>query len=238
MTYSQMNNPHEPEDDGEPRGGFSKAKRHINVSTDVSWYSLGKDELAAEQSEYLTARGIKPAYWQLARYRAVTDKSVCRAMAKVDGQYSGLLIPYFKLDGTLRPDDFVRMRLIGQKTEPKFKQPNRTANHLYFAPIPAKFKRDWRVIAQDLSMPIYVVEGEIKAAALAQHGYPAIGIGGVWNWLTKKADKDSDESRPLPDFGLVEWRGRKVTLAFDHDALIKPKLRPAIDRLARLLWAD
>jgi len=79
--------------------------------------------------------------------------------------------------------------------------------------------------------PIIITEGEKKTLKLMQEGFPALGIGGVWNWLTKG---DDEESRPIGDLDLVNWR-RPVTIVFDSDGYNNPLVRLAAFRLAREL---
>ena len=56
-----------------------------------------------------------------------------------------------------------------------------------------------------------------------------VGIGGVFNWLTKGGKGDS---RPISDFDLVIWR-RPVTILFDSDGHDNHNVRLAAFRLAR-----
>jgi len=69
---------------------------------------------------------------------------------------------------------------------------------------------DWEVISRDIKQDIFFVEGEKKAAALTLLGFPAIGLGGIWNWKT-------DGGELISDFNLFEWAHRKALIAFDHD---------------------
>lgn len=116
-------------------------------------------------------------------------------------------IPYFDLAGKLT--SFYRVRLLdpwtpkGEKKPRKYTQPGGTTAHLYFPPVPGL---DWRKIAKDTTKEIAITEGEKKAYALCKIGVPCIGLGGVWNWLTRE-DEDSP-SDPIDDLGLIEWVSR------------------------------
>lgn len=127
---------------------------------------------------------------------------------------TAMAFPYTGSDGYER---FKVWREEG-KTGPKYLQKTGTANHLYLLPT-VDLKGD---------SPLLLVEGEKKALALLQAGYQVVGIGGVFNWLTK----GSDGSHPLPDFDLVNWK-RTVTIVFDSDAADNSKVRLAAWRLAR-----
>ena len=136
-----------------------------------------------------------------------------------EGVVSALAFPYAGHDG------FERYKVWWeegrQDKAPKYLQRGGTPNHLYFPP------------GVDLAgdSPLVIVEGEKKCLALWQEGFQVVGIGGVWNWLTKGNDGDS---HPLPDFGLANWK-RPVTILFDSDGADNPKVRLAAWRLAREL---
>jgi hypothetical protein len=119
--------------------------------------------------------------------------------------------------------DFERYRCFYEngKTGPKYRQPKGMPNRLYIPP------------GVDLTgdEPIILTEGEKKTLKLAQEGFPALGIGGVWNWLTKG---DGEESGPIGDLDLVNWR-RPVTIVFDSDGSNNQQVRLAAFRLAREL---
>lgn len=111
------------------------------------------------------------------------------------------------------------------KSGPKYRQKTGTPNRLYLPPTVD--------LAGDSFLTI--CEGEKKALALNQAGIPAVGIGGVWNWCQKgEGYKKPNESRPIPDLDLVNWR-RPVTILFDSDAHANPMVRLAAFRLAREL---
>jgi hypothetical protein len=123
-------------------------------------------------------------------------------------------IPYFDLDG--KQTGFSRYRLYddyipeGSKKPIKYLQLPGTKSRFYFPPF-----CDWRRIANDPSVDIYIVEGEKKSASLTKLGFPAIGLGGVWNWRTRE---DDDTSEMISDFNLINWENRKTIITFDADA--------------------
>jgi hypothetical protein len=82
--------------------------------------------------------------------------------------------------------------------------------------------------------PLVITEGPIKGLACVQAGLDAIGLNGVFGagWQPTPQDK----YRLRPDLaGALDWRGRKVYLAFDADASIKADVRHAMFRLFFLL---
>lgn len=131
------------------------------------------------------------------------------------GVASLLAFPYPGCDG------FERYRCFYEdgKTGPKYRQPKGALNRLYIPP-------GVELAGDD---PLIITEGEKKALKLTQEGFPAAGIGGVWSWLTKG---DGEESKPIDDFGLVNWN-RPVTIIFDSDGTGNHMVRLAAFRLAR-----
>jgi hypothetical protein len=76
-----------------------------------------------------------------------------------------------------------------------------------------------------------IIEGEVKALALAQAGFPTVALGGVWNFRSK----DLPEGVMIPDLEAVPWAGRIVYLVPDSDVWMNEQVRGAVYRLARLL---
>ncbi len=58
--------------------------------------------------------------------------------------------------------------------------------------------------------PIFITEGEKKAAKATLDGFPCIGLSGVWNF------KDS-ENEFLPELDGYSWKNRTVCIVFDSD---------------------
>ncbi|MEN3335671.1 MAG: hypothetical protein V7641_5036 [Blastocatellia bacterium] len=92
----------------------------------------------------------------------------------------------------------------------------------------------FRAWLEDSAIPIVFVEGEKKALALmrialanAVGGRPpfiVIGLAGVWCWKRKNG--------PLPDFDLIPWRSRQVSIFFDSNVHTNAKVRSARQALA------
>lgn len=95
----------------------------------------------------------------------------------------GFLIPYFYEGGEYgrsqvwdeaTPDGFKRERLARPAGGRKYSQPMGSAPHIYF---PADLQKAIRKAGY-----LVITEGEFKALALVEAGYPAIGIGGIYNF--------------------------------------------------------
>jgi hypothetical protein len=77
--------------------------------------------------------------------------------------------------------------------------------------------------------PVIITEGPIKALACVQAGIEAIGINGVWGAAVKNTAELYVMRADLQN--ALDWRGRKVYLAFDADCTINPDVRHALFRL-------
>jgi hypothetical protein len=110
--------------------------------------------------------------------------------------------------------EFARIKLFPPLGRMKYAQPPKTGARLY---VPFKISDG----------PIYVCEGEKKTLAARQPGLNAVGIGGVWNWLSR--------GEPIDDLTLVEWDGREVTIIPDSDVFGRADLLRAVYALGREL---
>lgn len=146
-------------------------------------------------------------------------------------------IPYFKIDG--KADAFYRLRylptekkVMGKKVvvEPtlRYTQLPDTVPHLYFCPLLKG--RSWKDVAKDPELEVWFTEGEKKAASACKLGVPTIGLGGVWSFRSSKSGK-----LLLPDFDLIEWAKRDVTVIFDSDFTSNEHVRAAMVMFAKEL---
>lgn len=125
--------------------------------------------------------------------------------------------------------DHVRMKVFPpimttKKGTIKYLQPRRSGVRIFF-PVSVL---DAVLCTAD---PLYVVEGEKKALAVAQLGLPAIGLCGVEGW-------HQAEARTLhPDFDDIGLRGRVVNVIPDADVRTNLAVRAAVHRLAEALFA-
>ena len=110
--------------------------------------------------------------------------------------------------------EFARIKLFPALETMKYSQPPKTSARLY---IPFTVNDG----------PLYVCEGEKKTLAAHQAGMNAVGIGGLWNWLTK--------GEPIDDLKLIEWDGRDVVIIPDSDVFQRQDLLRAVYALGREL---
>lgn len=141
------------------------------------------------------------------------------------GIRSALLFRFRTPEGGFMPH--VRMKIFPSLTDPeghtiKYLQPKAAPPRVYFcmAVVAAVFCAD---------VPLWVVEGEKKALALAQLGFAAIGICGVEGWHVKGA------RALLEDFAAIPLKGRTVELVPDGDYKNNPDVHRAVKRLGYAL---
>jgi hypothetical protein len=118
-----------------------------------------------------------------------------------------MVIPYIDLEGRssyhrLRPHD---SRKDKEGKTIRYESPYGLPMQAYLVP--------WITSTEylDTSNALYVVEGEKKALAVAQAGYLAVGIGGIWCWKISKGPI-------LPDLEQLVGNGRRVYLVFDSES--------------------
>jgi hypothetical protein len=211
------------------------------------------------QSDYqklLSESGIRPEWIDRAAFRRVDNAGGREALGQNgSGDYSGLLIPYFRPSET-RPREYALRRDypdIEYDSEGKLKQackylfPPGRSNILYFCP--------GTTIEQlaDTAVPILLVEGVKKALACHQvvwdaagdaaenPGFLTIALNGVWGWRGRigkqeGADgKSRDLKGPIPDIERIVWQRRKVVIAFDTNVNTNEKVQIARSALTNEL---
>ena len=77
--------------------------------------------------------------------------------------------------------------------------------------------------------PLWIVEGEKKALAIAQLGRPTIGICGVEGWHSRQS------CLLLDDFDAIHLKDRVVELLPDSDFQTNPDVRRAVEGFGRAL---
>lgn len=159
---------------------------------------------------------------------------VCRvepaeAFAAVGYREAGLLIPYRTLTGAAHEVNgraFARLRLDTPRTGgAKYLSPAKSGCHAYFPPG-----------LRELLLPgcvLGIVEGEFKALALVEAGFPCVGIGGISTACPKDA---TGEPALLPDIARLIAEVRPVALAFigDADTALIPEFSREALKLAKL----
>lgn len=130
-------------------------------------------------------------------------------------------LPYFTPDGEFT--DFYRVKHFydeaylekrkkaKKKKPPKYTQPAGTQPEIYLPPL---LDVKWREVLNDPTIPLAITEGEKKAGSGCSNGIPCIGIGGTWNWRSRKLG-----IQLLPALNAIAWKGRKVRVVLDSDTV-------------------
>lgn len=84
----------------------------------------------------------------------------------------------------------------------------------------------------DPSRPLVITEGPIKADAIVSAGLDAVALLGVWSW---RGTNDDGGRVALAAWENVALNGRQVYVAFDSDAMLKPQVHGAMERLGAFL---
>jgi hypothetical protein len=140
---------------------------------------------------------------------------------------SALLFPFRSPAGGFM--DHVRVKVFPPLTDAaghavKYLQPRGSGVRLYFVASCLE-----RVLHSD--EPLWITEGEKKAACVAQLGFPVIGLTGVQGWHAKGS------CLLLPDFDAIPLAGRVVELLPDSDYQTNRDVERAIRSLGHALVA-
>ncbi len=138
---------------------------------------------------------------------------------KLSRSGDGFKIPYYTIDRTLI-DNMFRYRffealsgfLKGAEVN-KYEQPLGSVPRAYF---PHLNGINWKEIIEDASHPLVLTEGELKAACAVKMGFAAIGLGGIFNFQSKRLLWDF-----IPDLEQIKWKGRPVHICYDADPTAK-----------------
>ncbi len=151
----------------------------------------------------IRAAGIRSSSDVTETARYLNRKSVPRSWG------SCLILPYRDETGAVvlnrvRPDNPPVVLRTGKPA--KYIQPSGVPTRLY-VPAPT-----FAVLA-DPTARLLITEGELKTLCATQHGFHCVGLCGVDCWHAKKQTSLS------PDLHRIAWKGRKVFIAFDSDAV-------------------
>ncbi len=116
-------------------------------------------------------------------------------------------------------------KLTGKKPL-RYTQPPGTVSELYIPPTGV----DWPAVAANPEVPLIITEGELKAVCCTLHGYPCLGLGGVWSFQSTQ-----EGVALLPIFDEFNLDERVVYIVFDSDAVTNPNVVAAEQRLAKRL---
>ena len=166
-------------------------------------------DINGEHLDDLRKSGLNDETIYEAKISSVSDGNVAQILGFIpDGLESAYKIP-FRDNGYCRLKTFwVQGKEFYKdgKPKPKYLSRKDSGNKLYIA-------KNVKPVLQDVSVPLYITEGEKKALKACQEGLYCIAITGLWNWKVK----DKDEL--IPDFDKIALSGRTIYLVPDNDWL-------------------
>jgi predicted P-loop ATPase len=200
---------------------------------------VGSDLIERDYQD-LGTRWIDRTWAQLAKLRRVNHLEGKDLVGGNRGDYSAIAIPYYRpgqpyeVTWRLRRDN-PEIDARTHKPKGKYVAAPGDRNHAYFPPLVELSH------FEDVSLPIVIVEGELKAIAmrrLASHDSPlprflVMALSGIWNWRgTIGAENNANGVRvpvkgPIPDLDLLKWLLRNVIIAFDSDSATNQDIRRA-----------
>lgn len=203
------------------------------------------DALGESDLEMFARLGIGADLLADAGVRRVTDaEAFHRYGIRSEGDKTGILFPYFN---PMNADRWTaRLRRDNPQVDPegkpidKYLCPWGDTRHFYFPPGAG-------MLLSDVLVPVVFVEAEKSVLAITAVGTRcgrrvlAVGTGGCWGWrgktgITSGPNGEREETRgPLPDFGLLTLKGRKVLIVLDSNAASNPEVWQARQALAETL---
>lgn len=171
---------------------------------------------------------------KLAPENIAPDVHPCRPMGNNSAHFYP--IPYYDLRG--QKTGFSRYRYLEGNWAPglageRYYQKKGTGARLY-VPIGA------HELVQDQTKPLWITEGEKKAASLfVNHGVAAVGIAGVWSGVKSAATQGRRGTKArelIGELSLLVQPDREIVLCFDADYALKGSVQEAQRALCQLLY--
>lgn len=208
-----------------------KAKGDAGALADVVPITTGEPKTLTQLAAEKLAESGLVEHAERLKIETLDAAEVAKLSPSSFRRQGALRIPYFDEHG--QPTGFYRLRYLGKATGfpaqakkiPKYHQLPDSVNEIYLAPLV-----DWSAILANSKVPLVITEGELKAACATAHDLPAIGLGGVDSWRSKKAKLPL-----LPQLAAINWEERDVVIVYDSDIATKPEVQKAARGLARAL---
>ncbi len=173
--------------------------------------------LHPDHLEDLRRSGLSDETIERYRIESVPTEDLGRELGGIASHIkSSYRIPYEGHNG------FCRFKLFPPVGSQKYHQPKDTTPHLFLTTKGEAARTDPRI-------ELALTEGEKKALRLEQEGLAALGLGGLWSWMSN--------GKPLSDLDCFDWCDRAVLLLPDSDVWTRPDLLQAVFALGKELEA-
>lgn len=164
------------------------------------------DDMHPDHLEDLQRSGLTEKTIKEARIASISPDRINKKIGfNIPGLISAYEIPY--------DNEYSRFKVFYEagkevysdgKTKPKYLARKESGNRLY---VPDTAKK----VFQDVTVPLYITEGEKKALKGCQQGLPCIALSGLWCWKIK------GEENLISDFDQIVLENRKIYIVPDND---------------------
>lgn len=151
--------------------------------------------------------------------RGVTDKWILEQRGVQRAGEGGIMIPFYSVPDAL-PSGYEIRLAESMDDGRKFTKPKGQKAVLNIHP-------SMRDAVQDITQPLFVVEGTTRADALAQRSTPAVSLAGCWGWMS--------DNKALADWDSVPIKNRDCVIGLDGDVVVNPDVNAAMHRIGALL---
>lgn len=177
----------------------------------------------------LESSGIDTATAKRLGYKHLTAKETEKLGHR---SIQSLKIPYYNIDGI--QTEFYRIRYL-ETTKKGFAKQTAAKDQRYDQLIGAQPEvyipplLNWEKYFNTKNT-IFITEGELKAACATARGFPCIGLGGVWNFCSRRKGVQM-----LPIFDDMHLEGKTVYIVYDSDSVTNSQVIMAENELCRQL---
>lgn len=180
------------------------------------------DELFHEQRDYLSSRGLSPAFTTKLKLEFCTGVLLKELGIQWQGITRGVLWRLREPTGQLTAAVGARVWYSHAGGQPKFLTPKDQPPQLYYSPL-----SDFTKLKQGDT--VVICESYLKADVCAQAtGLHCVGISGVWGW--------SKHKRIIEDFARLPWQTLGLSLVVCWDSNVQAANRDllslSVERLA------
>src|SRR4030043_122096 len=184
-------------------------KQKISDDLEIRFYPAHWEDL---KKSGLSDEIIKDAHLRSCSPREIFEVAPPSLASKISSMYE---IPY---PGTRDS----RYKIYGEDGEPVIDKKGKQVEYIQKKDAPSHLylTRTAFGVLNDISNPLWIVEGAKKALRLEQEGFEVVGIDGCWNWKKKDDGSVHDYwlNNPLiEDFSKIPLEGRTIYIPADSD---------------------
>ncbi len=172
----------------------------------------------------LKKSGLNDETIRASGFQSITSREEIKMILGWDIPVNSLLPFSYPGNGFTRYKLFPGYKRPNDKHTMRYFQVKGSGCHAYFPP---DFNPNYSIIR--------VTEGEKKALRGCQENLNVLGLGGIWNFLSKD---ETGEPRLIEDLEKITWTGKKVELIPDGDFRKNESVCYAVFRLGLMLQKE